>query len=823
MRAATRKAPTVVRRSVKEDQRGKPRRAHDVQITAVPTNYLQRSSRCTCGGGCPRCDTAQAKLKVNQPGDRYEMEADRVAEQVMRMPEPDMQRHEDEEKEEDEDLLQAKPSVQRRMNGGVGGRDTPPIVHEVLQSPGQPLDLSTRQFMEPRFGHGFNDVRVHTDTRAAESAQALRAQAYTVGNDIVFGASHYRPGTITGQRLLAHELTHVVQQGVGVPSNQRARSNMIQRQSSSVVSTFENVAEAFASVPIVGKLGPVLVSSVKSHLKSQARKYRARKIDRQTAIEIMGVILGIISSDPRRQKSPDQIRFGGEKPTWWDEYLPLLTLWYRIAHGESRDGERELLKGERLSRLLHPALMMTEPIVKKLESRRGGSWKRVLKERYHPFVAEWKERAKPEEPVDISGTFYVVPGVSRPVPVSVEEFFQVASRQDSKIVEIRRVGGFSLGNARVGDIFDVSKKKSRQLLWSNGYGVFFIERPGRRIYKQRLTDFSEDVILGQIIKAAQNALGSAIMGMIMTEILMSFMPFGILVDIAEAGVSVAQGDWKGAALAVAPGGALVAGKKAAKTRLATRVLQSQVVTAVKSGGQSAVAFIGRGAYRLKSKLGRGAKAQEKATRGIWLVTEAGEAGKSYRFFDEATGKWHRIDPEEATGFIKCSKCDFTPGGRGIAGAVDPLTDAIRRGLISADDVNRMREIMEGLRTVIPGRAGRNSTIAVAFAKVEGKPRFLFATNRNKFSGTRGGRIGTVLNAQADELRVTRVMAEPRVRTKGRQEAAAAARPEDAEQLLIEFQNANADVEIIAIIPSRPACAACASLIPQEGILLIPFE
>lgn len=89
----------------------------------------------------------------------------------------------------------------------------PPIIDEVLRSPGQPLDDVTRAFMEPRFGHDFSRVRVHTDAKAAESARAVNALAYTVGQDVVFGMGQYVPGTGMGQRLLAHELTHVVQQG----------------------------------------------------------------------------------------------------------------------------------------------------------------------------------------------------------------------------------------------------------------------------------------------------------------------------------------------------------------------------------------------------------------------------------------------------------------------------------------------------------------------------------------------------------------------------------------------------------------------------------
>src|SRR5262249_9034178 len=87
----------------------------------------------------------------------------------------------------------------------------PPIVHEVLRSPGEPLDTETREFFEPRFGHDFGQVRVHTDGKAAESARAVAALAYTTGRDIVFGSGQYAPHRAAGKRLLTHELAHVVQ------------------------------------------------------------------------------------------------------------------------------------------------------------------------------------------------------------------------------------------------------------------------------------------------------------------------------------------------------------------------------------------------------------------------------------------------------------------------------------------------------------------------------------------------------------------------------------------------------------------------------------
>src|SRR5256885_12630198 len=109
-----------------------------------------------------------------------------------------------------------KKRLQRKGNGT--GAETqnastvPPIVHEVLRSPGQPLDAQTRAFMEPRFGHDFSTVRVHADGRAAQSAKAVNALAYTVGSNIVFSIGRYAPDVAAGRQLLAHEPEHVVQQ-----------------------------------------------------------------------------------------------------------------------------------------------------------------------------------------------------------------------------------------------------------------------------------------------------------------------------------------------------------------------------------------------------------------------------------------------------------------------------------------------------------------------------------------------------------------------------------------------------------------------------------
>jgi hypothetical protein len=105
--------------------------------------------------------------------------------------------------------------IQRQSTAQPAPASIPPVVHDVLDSPGRSLDADTRAYMEPRFGHDFSRVRVHTDARAAESARDINARAYTVGDHIAFGARQYTPRTEVGKHLLAHELMHVIQRQKG--------------------------------------------------------------------------------------------------------------------------------------------------------------------------------------------------------------------------------------------------------------------------------------------------------------------------------------------------------------------------------------------------------------------------------------------------------------------------------------------------------------------------------------------------------------------------------------------------------------------------------
>ncbi len=143
----------------------------------------------------------QPKLTIGQPGDKYEQEADSMAAQVMRMPDP---------QPDTPSLSTAQPTLQR---DGQGAAPTAPTHFEQQMASkrggGRPLSDETRSFMEPRFGQNFQDVRIH---ETPDLANSIQAQAFTHGQDIYFNSGKYNPGSSSGKELLAHELTHVAQQ-----------------------------------------------------------------------------------------------------------------------------------------------------------------------------------------------------------------------------------------------------------------------------------------------------------------------------------------------------------------------------------------------------------------------------------------------------------------------------------------------------------------------------------------------------------------------------------------------------------------------------------
>jgi hypothetical protein len=169
----------------------------------------------------------------------------------------------------------------RRQAHGVPehGAIAPPIVHEVLGTPGQALPPRTRVGMEQRFGHDFTRVRIHTDDAAVESARRVSALAYTVGRHIVFGAGQYAPETPGGARLLAHELSHVVQQAAAEPriSGGSSVSSMAGPASSSIaIGSAHDVAERNADAMAAVALGRNRVTAIGAPVRDSGPTLRAQ-------------------------------------------------------------------------------------------------------------------------------------------------------------------------------------------------------------------------------------------------------------------------------------------------------------------------------------------------------------------------------------------------------------------------------------------------------------------------------------------------------------------------------------------------------------------
>jgi hypothetical protein len=169
---------------------------------------MQRKCGCSgdAAGGCEEC--RKRKLAVGGANDPLELEADQVARQVMRTAAPTG------------NTPQLKSGAAATPVGAARG-EAPAIVHDVVRSPGTQLDRASQNFFGPRFGRDFSQVRIHDDGRAAESARSVDALAYTVGDHIVLGNGASGQTSESGRELLAHELTHVVQQGGAAPLVQR--------------------------------------------------------------------------------------------------------------------------------------------------------------------------------------------------------------------------------------------------------------------------------------------------------------------------------------------------------------------------------------------------------------------------------------------------------------------------------------------------------------------------------------------------------------------------------------------------------------------------
>ncbi|HEV7661597.1 MAG TPA: DUF4157 domain-containing protein [Allosphingosinicella sp.] len=210
-------------------------------VPAPARGVLQR--KCACGtltpggGACARCgDEArgrlQPKLALGASNDPFEIEADRVAERVLAMPAATQVSH-------------APARIQRLSHQPASqAGESRAGVDRVIGGSGQPLDAPLRHDMETRFGHDFSGVRVHSGGAAAQSARDVSARAYTVGHNIVFGAGQFAPASPAGRQLLAHELTHVVQQSGSRHSVQKRDANELDDEAKAIIADAKDATRA---------------------------------------------------------------------------------------------------------------------------------------------------------------------------------------------------------------------------------------------------------------------------------------------------------------------------------------------------------------------------------------------------------------------------------------------------------------------------------------------------------------------------------------------------------------------------------------------------
>ena len=356
----------------------------------------------------------QAKLELGAVDDPLERDADRVAEQVMRMAspgaaarrptaQPDAQvgvqsecfcggtcakckaRHDGEEHGRVQ-RSPAAPQISSMSSSSAGSRmDAPPSVHDVLNSPGQPLGQATRAFFEPRFGYDLSPIRVHTDEKAAESARAVNARAYTFGHRIVFGSERYLPGTSDGNRLLAHELAHVVQ---GAAQNGILRRNGLQAAD-----------EARLRVTIVEGLNARKTSAVDAVASAVERGDRTYLADLGLTSKQVDILLDNPETSAFKMTFGTAAELGVEKAIRFDPFLNRYVKRGPVGKVPRGVGKPDW-RIETPSSSIPVDLMTPEQVEKKLEMWRR-QWKRGKPKWYiEKSLNTTYQRPRPKRPID---------------------------------------------------------------------------------------------------------------------------------------------------------------------------------------------------------------------------------------------------------------------------------------------------------------------------------------------------------------------------------------------------------------------------------------
>ena len=297
----------------------------------------------------------QTKLTVSEPGDIYEREADRIADEVMAA-----QTH--------ANISSAALQIQRYSEPSPGqGNAAPASVAQILTSPGRPMEPALRQDMEQRFGCDFSDVRVHTGAAAEQSARDVHARAYTVGHHMAFGAGRFAPETTEGRGLIAHELTHVAQMSAfGSPSSLTTALRLPilrQPESGAEADTEERRRRTLASVSFM-VINPQYLSGNVPQLIEWARKEQIEFEDSQ--------------------------RIDEERTYIARQLLRILTELRELEGRATRDADGALI----YTSTLFPSVPWTQDRARKLDD-------------IAPFtsanIAEWRKAAPWEPPVTVRG------------------------------------------------------------------------------------------------------------------------------------------------------------------------------------------------------------------------------------------------------------------------------------------------------------------------------------------------------------------------------------------------------------------------------------
>jgi len=321
----------------------------------------------------------QAKLAISQPNDPHEQEADRVAEQVMSMSESRIQKKPglpgiSDSSCRDEQLVQKR--VSDRITPLTLENDssrTPAVTSEIqshvesINGGGQELPESVRSYFEPRFGYDFRNVRLHTGPGASEAARSVNAKAFTHGKDIVFGEREYAPATNAGQRLLAHELTHVVQQRGGVHTPFLSPLLLSDRKASAVAESATNDArpprvelgndmgvarQAFtgAVMPAVDAQSPTIeemTSTTARPFSNEEQEKRKSELKKNMSSLVKRGIDDAQNGHDVQQDHMENVRgVAGTLSDWWNDVLPPFIGMWNNAIGLLRRAEALLAAGD---------------------------------------------------------------------------------------------------------------------------------------------------------------------------------------------------------------------------------------------------------------------------------------------------------------------------------------------------------------------------------------------------------------------------------------------------------------------------------------------